>query len=502
MEYFKQLFLVVLSAIILTGCERQFLPPVDPIYPSQTTAQLAQSALSDIADTAAERGFIDLAYAASEVAEVVAMKTGTIAEPAPEFLKLALEASALERGFAQTACGIELRKFAIASVHTAKIHVTEITGYEFYGRSELRALLGIYPSESPNGMDQALQNLAQEALKAEATLQRLPTQNSFIPFAFGYGIGIDVYANYDYYYVDCLPHEPGVINIRYDVKIRSALETQAAVIEFLTNKGYTVTEEGAIVHSDRVLLGADVDTLSVVKELRTIPGVALAQPDFYCTGVPYPDETSCKYFPGVINIQYDVKIRSAIETQTAVNEFLINNGYTVSTNRDVYAVKPVNLDLEANLFPIAKELHNIPGVARADINYYGCDALDWIPKPPPISVGIIDRVRTRYNEAWCQGNFDVIDSILIQESGLDFFDYAFVRNLADIYAEEIPEDANLIQTNGFSLRPVGITFLTIYFQHSGKTLDEIIEIFRQTVRNRNMGIQTVTIKHAYYPLVQ
>ncbi len=31
----------------------------------------------------------------------------------------------------------------------------------------------------------------------------------------------------------------------------------------------------------------------------------------------------------------------------------------------------------------------------------------------------------------------------------------------------------------------------------GKTLDEIIEIFRQTVRNRNLGAQSV--KHSYYP---
>ena len=489
---------------MLIGCE--WVPPLptkDIPAPSKTTLQFAERALSALADTASERGFVDLANAANEVAEVVAMKTGTIAEPAPEFLKLALEASALERGFAQTACGIELRKFAIASVHTAKIHVTEITGYEFYGRSELRYLSAIYPPEEPSGMDQALQNLAQEAMNAEAALQQLPTQNSFIPFAFGYGIGIDVFANYDHYYVGCPPYEPGVIYIRYDVKIRPAIETQTAVIEFLTNKGHTVTEEGVIVHSDRVLLGVDVDTLPVVKELRTIPGVAGAQPDFYnCTEVPYPDETSCPYSPGVINIRYDVKIRPAIETQAAVNEFLINNGYTVSTERDVYAVKPVNLDSEANLFPITIELHNIPGVARTDINYSVCAVLDWIPHPPPKSVGIIDRVRTSYNEAWCQGNFDAIDSILIGESRLDFFDYAFVRNLADIYAEEIPEDANLIQTNGFSLRPIGITFLTVYFQHSEKTLDKIIELFRQTVRNRNMGIQTVTIKHAHYPLIQ
>ena len=503
MKCFKLFFLLSLSAIILTGCERRLVSPTDPPDPSQTTSQFAQSTLSDLADTAAERGFVDLANAANEVAEVLAIETGTVAEPAPEFLKLALEASALERGFAQTACGIELRKFAIASVHTAKIHVTEITGYEFYGREKLRYLSAIYPPEEPSGMQQALQNLAQEALKADAVLKRLPTQNPFIPFAFGYGIGIDVYANYVHYYIDCPMGEPaGVIYIQYDVNIRPAIETQAAVIEFLTNKGYTVTAEGVFVHSDRVLLGADADPLPVVKELRNIPGIAVAQPDFYCTGVPYPDETSCPYSPGVIYIRYDENIRPAIETQAAVNEFLINNGYTVSTERNVSVHKSVNLNSFVNLFPITIELHNIPGVAQADSNYNGCAEIDWLPKPPPMRVAIIDNVRTRYNKAWCQGNFDIIDSILIEESGLDFFDYAFVRSLADIYAEEVPEDANLIQTNGFSLRPIGITFLTIYFQHSGKTLDEIIEIFRQTVRNRNMGIQTVTIKHAHYPLMQ
>ncbi len=501
MKLFKLIFLIALSATILIGCDRQLLSPIDPTDPSQTTVQFAQKALSDLADTAAKRGFVDLANAANEVVGVLEIETGTIAEPTPEFLKLALEASALERGFGQTACRIELRKFAIASVHTAKTHVTEITGYEFYGRLGLRALSEIYPPKGPSDMEQALQNLAQEALNAEAALQQLPTETYFIPFVFGYGLGIDVYANYNHYYVGCPPYEPGIIYIRYDVKIRPAIETQAAVNEFLINNGYTVTEEGVIVHRDRVDLGSDVDLISIVKELRTIPGVAGARPHFYnCTGVAYPDDTSCPYFPGVIYIRYDVKIRPAIETQAAVNEFLINKGYTVPTERDISAVKPVNLGSDVDLIPIAIELDTIPGVALADINFYAC--VDEVPIPPPKSVEIIDRVRTRYNEAWCQGNFDLINSILIEESRLDFFDYAFVRNLADIYAEEVPEDANLIQANGFSLRPIGITFLTIYFQHWGKTRDEIIEIFRQTVRNRNMGIETVTIKHFYYPVIQ
>ena len=332
MKFFTLLFVAILSAIILIGCDRQLLSPIDPTDPSQTTPQLAQSVLSDLANTAAERGFVDLANAASEVAEVVAMKTETIAEPAPEFLKLALEAMALERAFVKAACGIELRKFAIASVYAAKAHVAEVTGNEEYGRWPLHSLLTYYPAEEPSNMEQALQNLTQAALNAEAALQQLPVENYFIPFAFGYGLRIDAYEDYaDYYTWD--PHSP----------------------------------------------------------------------------------------------------------------------------------------------------------------------LDYVPSLPPKSVEIIDKVRTKYNEAWCRGNFDIIDSTLIEESRLDFFDYAFVRGLADIYAEEVPEDANLIQTNGFSLRPIGITFLTIYFEHSGQTLDEIIEIFRQTVRNRNMGIEPVTIKHSHYP---
>ena len=332
MKFFTLLFVAVLSTIILIGCDRQLLSPVDPIDPRQTNAQFAQEALLDLADTAAKRAFVDIANAASEVAEVVAMKTGTIAEPAPEFLKLALEAMALERAFAKAACGIELQRFAIASVYAAKAHVTEITGNEVYRRWPLHSLLTYYPAEEPSNMEQALQNLTQAALNAEAALQQLPPENPFIPFAFGYGLGIDVYEDYAHYY-SWDPHSP----------------------------------------------------------------------------------------------------------------------------------------------------------------------LDYVPNLPPKSVEIIDKVRTRYNEAWCRGNFDIIDSILIEESRLDFLDYAFVRNLADIYAEEIPEDANLIRTNGFSLRPIGITFLTIYFQHSGQTLDEIIEIFRQTVRNSNMGIEPVTIKHSHYP---
>ena len=99
-------------------------------------------------------------------------------------------------------------------------------------------------------------------------------------------------------------------------------------------------------------------------------------------------------------------------------------------------------------------------------------------------------VTARYNEAWCQGNFDAIDSILIGESGLDFFDYAFVNNLATIYAEEIPKTAAHIQTNTqrYPLWAIAVNFLDIYFQNSKKTLDEVVELFRQYVRTGQVRI--------------
>ncbi|MDE0634793.1 MAG: hypothetical protein OXI43_02920 [Candidatus Poribacteria bacterium] len=402
MKLFKLLLLAVLSAIMFTGCERRLVSPIDPI--DQTTAQFAQKALSDLADTAAERGFVDLANAANEVAEVLSTEAGTVAEPA--FLKLAHEATALERGFVKAACKIELRKFAIASIYAAKAHITETTGNEEHGWWTLSFLLRVvYPAEEPRDLKQALQNLAHETVTAEKTLQLLPTEKTFIPFAFGYGLGIDSYEDYaSYYSWDPNPpsYEPGVILIQYDETIRPVTETRTTVIEFLTNKGYTVTTEGILDLIEAIDLGVDVDPLPIMEELFIIPGVALVQPNFL-------------YYPTIV--------------------------------------------------------------------YH----------PPPISVEIIDKVRTEYNEVWCRGKFDVIDNILIKESGLDFFDYAFVRNLADIYAEEVPEAADRIRTNSFSLRPIGIVFLTIYFQHSGKTLDEIIELFRQSIR-----IGNVIIEHSKY----
>ena len=154
----------------------------------------------------------------------------------------------------------------------------------------------------------------------------------------------------------------------------------------------------------------------------------------------------------------------------------------------------IDLNADVNPYSIREELLSIPGVARISI----CGE-DYIPGPPvtieeptfdaqPFFI-IVDRIRERYNEAWCQGNFDMIDSILIEESRVDFFNYSFVRNLADIYAEEIPEAAERIRTNGFSLHSIAVAFLYIYSWHSEKSHEEITERFRQSIKDGYVTIE-------------
>ena len=155
-----------------------------------------------------------------------------------------------------------------------------------------------------------------------------------------------------------------------------------------------------------------------------------------------------------------------------------------------------SIDLGAEVDPllIMGELFDIPGVTlvQPDVFEVYVDPVD-----PPEGYYTIRRLAAKYNEAWCRGNFDVIDSILIEKSGLDFFDYAFVRNLADIYAEEIPESAERIRMNRFSLRSIAIKFLEIYLQDPEKTHDEVIELFRQSVRAGYLSIEHRTFVHYY-----
>lgn len=365
MRFFTLLFLLPLTAIILTGCERQLISPVDPIDPPETDTQFAQMALLSLANTATKVALVDLANAASEVAEALAIDDGTSVQPTfSRLARLADVVTGLERGFVNSGCEIELRNFAEASVNVVKA----------------------YTIRDAADMEKALQNLAQEALNADPILAQFPTENIYIPFAFTSFRG-----NSPLYVL-------GVILVQYDDTIRPALETRAAVVEFLTLKGYKVQVAGVISGVEAIYLDAPVDPLLLLGELIKIPGVALVQPNFL------------------------------YEYQLAV--------------------------------------------------------------PPPPSVEIMWRVTARYNEAWCQGNFDAIDGILIEESGLDFFDYAFVGNLATIYAEEIPETAAHIQTNTprYPLWAIAVNFLDIYFQNSKKTLDEVVELFRQYVRTGQVRI--------------
>lgn len=375
MKFFTLLFVAVLSATMFIGCERTPpLPVKDVTDPTQINTQFAQNALSDLADTADKRAFINLANAASSVAETLAIDDGTSVEPIfSKIAKLADEIAVLDRAFVEAGCEIELQKFAEASIDAVKA----------------------YTVRDAAGMEQSLQNLAKGAMAAETTLQQFPAENVFVPFAFGYGIstGNRTYGD-----------TPDVIWINYDAT-RPVNETRTAVFEFLTNKGYPATEQ--LLHAlwvkyppnyEAINLGADVYLPLVMRELVTIPGVAVVvermpAPDY--EGGPPPDEPPL--------LSYEVKTQQ-----------------------------------------------------------------------------VINRVRTMYNEVWCQGNFAVIDSLLIEASGLAFFDYAFVRNLADIYAEEIPEKAERIRTNRFSLQSIAENFLYIYFQDSEKTLDELIERFRQS----------------------
>ena len=409
MKFFTLLFVAALSATILTGCERQSTSPIEPTDPSQTTAQLAQRALSELAGTAAELSFDELANAASEVAEVLAIDDGTTSVQ-PTFSKLAEladKAIAFHLAFVDSGCEIGTQKFAEASLDAVKAYTIRDTAE----------------------MEQALQNLAEGAMTAEIALQQLPAHKSFIPFAFGYGHGID---SFNPYYT--LPY---------------------------------------------------VDYSNVISRYAV---------------------SSYHYVLGAIQLQYDEGTLHE-DPREAVAEFLYSKGYDGEgglwgDQGEEYPADVHYVGAPVDPLLLGAELTNIPGVVRADPVYPILGPSGAIPDPPSYYMEIIRRVAEKYNQAWCQGNFGVIDSILIEESGLDFFDYAFVRNLADIYAEEIPETAERIRTNRFSLRSIAIKFLEIYSseiysQDSKRTHDEIIDQFRQSVSYETLGIELRTSAHYY-----
>lgn len=379
MRFFKLLFLLPLSAIILTGCERQITSPIiNTAEHKETDTQFVQNALLDLADTAAAQGFINLAEAGNEFVEALATEDQTSVQPTfSKLARFASEVTYLESSFANAGCSIELRAFAEASVDT-------IRAYTIRDAAE---------------MGRALQNLAQEAETASMALQQLSVlNNSFRPFVFGHSSR--------YVPRDCSNDVPllGILALEYEKLEAGINETEAAVIDFLASKGYKAmrTYEHGLGRGDsHIYLGAQVNTKFIIEEfgaeLRNIPNVMYIAPA-------------------------------------------------------LIICDPKPLEVEVQL-PSVYELNRL----------------------------ITNSISYRYNKAWCQGNLDVntIDSILIGISGLDFFNYAFLQNLVDIYVEEKPEITELIRSNMFSFRSIVLTFLNIYFVNSGKTPDELIKMYPQ-----------------------
>ena len=281
MKSFKPIFLIALIAMIQAGCERELISPVAPTASSHSASQLAQSALSELANTASERGFVDLANTANGVTETLAIDDGTSVEPLfSKIAKLTSAVTILERAFAEAGCEIELRKFAEASMDAVRA----------------------FTIRNAVDMEQALQNLAHEAISADTIIRQFPVENNFIPFAFGYGLSVDdpMHPLHEIMYPDPddALFEPGVILIKYDDTIRPEDETRIAVMELLNLKGYTMQTVGYRdytpilfpLHKDTVLfqenyddfesidLRVNIDPLLIIAELSDIPGVDLVMP--------------------------------------------------------------------------------------------------------------------------------------------------------------------------------------------------------------------------------
>ena len=138
-------------------------------------------------------------------------------------------------------------------------------------------------------------------------------------------------------------------------------------------------------------------------------------------------------------------------------------------------------------------LRNIPNVMYVALPSRFCEPMPTVVQLPSVSELnrlITNSISDRYNKAWCQGNLDVntIDSILIERSGLDFFNYAFLQNLVDIYVEEKPETTERIRSNMFSFRSIVLAFLRFYFGYSGKTPDELIKMYPQYPMENNIPL--------------
>ncbi len=402
MKFLTLLFVAILSTTIFIACEFiRPLPGKDVPESPQTSTQFAQSALSNLANTANERAFVDLANAASELADTLAMDDGRSVEPMfSKLAKLADAATILEHAFSEAGCEIELQKFAEASMDAVKA----------------------YTIRDAADMEQTLQKLAHGASAAETALQQLPVENGFMPFTFGYGPAIDATISEFFCPESDDPlYEPGVILIKYDSTIRPISETRTAVTELLALKGYTEQENGLSGHERR---------------------------------------NSTLWF-------HLKEYTAHIQLETTSNDF-----------------ESIDLGTDVDPLLIISELMHIQGVTRVQPYVFN---VIFEKVLPPIRHYVMQDVAAKYNEAWCQGNFNAINNMLTERSNLNFFDYTFVQKLADIYAEEIPETAEQIPLNRFFLRRITEVFLYIYFLNTDKNLDEIIDLFRENVSTRQLS---------------
>ena len=93
-----------------------------------------------------------------------------------------------------------------------------------------------------------------------------------------------------------------------------------------------------------------------------------------------------------------------------------------------------------------------------------------------------------YPWAWRGEQFD---KILIEESGIDYFDYRYFveTHLLDIYKEENPHNSERIRKGDRSLRGIIVEYLRLYFTHPKKTRVELSTLFRQSCKDGKVSIE-------------
>lgn len=82
-----------------------------------------------------------------------------------------------------------------------------------------------------------------------------------------------------------------------------------------------------------------------------------------------------------------------------------------------------------------------------------------------------------------------LDQILIEETGLQYYDWHFVGDLTAIYEQERPQEAGRLVSGKFSRRGMNVEWMRLYFAYPETTKEERIELFRQSVKNGKVSIE-------------